>query len=393
VHASPRNARPLYPRYANACPKSSNSAGWHAFAYTGELMHTCSEQELASARELTPDASDAELLAAMAAQRADPAIAAAALEEFITRHRLFVFKVCRNLVDRYGTASGWDDAQFSKAVFNRIYRSSHTYRNIDGLTENGRSRRLKAWIGRIANNLLIDKHRRCRAVLFDEDFLKCVEVAPDAGDFPTETQRLLREAIQKLPDAQRLVIVRTLRYMQAREHQRLPNDVVGNCETSCKRLRQISAKSESTRGVRLRSTSLTTGETLNECYLHLPMMNNEFEQPESLSRVEEELLRTLRLAGELAPEGADEVEAAEKAWDEVTEDELPESLQDAVALSASIVSEASTVVETSFALPDAETQAETELARVARLGNEIPEDVERRMENDRSRAREHSKNP
>ena len=213
-------------------------------------MGTQSERELENARQLTSDASDAELLAAMAAQRGDPALATAALEEFITRHRLFVFKVSRNLVDRYGTASGWDDEQLAKAVFDRIYRSSHTYRDIDGLTESGRTRRLKAWIGRITNNLLIDKHRRCRAVLFDDSFLACVEVPSENDEFPTEVHRLLHEAVQKLPDAQRLVIVRTLRYMQAqRRHQRIPNAV-------CRQLReQLQTTSSNIRKLRKRAWS------------------------------------------------------------------------------------------------------------------------------------------
>jgi DNA-directed RNA polymerase specialized sigma24 family protein len=213
-------------------------------------MGTQSERELENARELSQDASDAELLAAMAARRADPVIARAALETFITRHRLYVFKVCRNLVDRYGTASGWDDEQFAKAVFDRIYRSSHTYRNIDGLTESGRARRLKAWVGRITNNLLIDKHRRCRSVLFDDTFLACVEAPSDKDDFPTDVHRLLHEAVQKLPDAQRLVMVRTLRYMQARrQHQRIPNAV-------CRQLRdQLQTTSSNIRKLRKRAWS------------------------------------------------------------------------------------------------------------------------------------------
>ena len=213
-------------------------------------MHDCSVEELASARELVGEASDADLLDGMAARDAQPALAVAALEEFIRRHRLFVFKVCRNLIDRYGTASGWNDEEFATAIFQKVYRSAHTYRNVDNITDVARLRRLKAWIGRIANNLLIDKWRRCRSVLFDDAFLQCLESAEPTADFPTEIHRLIFEAIQKMPDKERIVMIRTLRYMEARKHQRLPNDV-------CRELRdRLQTTSSNIRKIRKRANAL-----------------------------------------------------------------------------------------------------------------------------------------
>ena len=184
-----------------------------------------SEQDLRDARFLSADASDDELLAAMATKHLDLAVATAALEEFIRRHRLSVYRMCSNLVDRYGTASGWTQEQFAEQVFARVYKSAHTYRAVPSLPAGAKLRRLKGWIGRIANNLLIDKHRRCTVSLFDDEFLKVLESSFEQRDFPNRIQKLLCEAMQQLTDRERLVYVRTLRYMQAGKtrRSRLPN--------------------------------------------------------------------------------------------------------------------------------------------------------------------------
>jgi DNA-directed RNA polymerase specialized sigma24 family protein len=185
------------------------------------------EHELREARLLAPDASDDELIGAMAKKHVDVAVATAALEEFIRRHRTPVYRMCSNLVDRYGTASGWTQEQFAEQVFARVYKSAHTYRAVTPLSPGGKLRRLKGWMGRIANNLLIDKHRRCTVALFDDEFLKVLESPLEQRDFPNRIQKLLCEAVQQLTDKERLVYVRTLRYMQAdsRRHSRLPNAV------------------------------------------------------------------------------------------------------------------------------------------------------------------------
>ena len=121
-------------------------------------------------------------------------------------------------------------------------------------------------------------------------------------------------------------------------------------------------------------------------------MNNPHDDPEPLSPAEKELLRSLRLLGELAPEAANEVNSAEEVWDDLTEEELPESLRDAIALAGSIASEASKVVEMPIEDSNADAHLEVELARVARQGTKISEEVERRMAQDRAHAKEQSQN-
>src|SRR5437660_8624712 len=106
--------------------------------------------------------------------------------------------MCRNLVNRYGTASGWTHEQFAEQVFARVYKSAHTYRPINALSSSEKLRRMKGWMGRIANNLLIDKHRRCTISLFDDEFLKVLESTFGDQDFPNRIQKLLCEAVQQL---------------------------------------------------------------------------------------------------------------------------------------------------------------------------------------------------
>lgn len=202
----------------------------HASAYCTEAMRACSLHELQSARELVADASDAELLGAMAAKKTDMPLAQAALEEFIKRHRLAVYRICSNLVDRYGTASGWEAEEFAKAVFDRIFKAAHTHRDIDGQDKEKRLWRLKGWMGKIANSALVDKHRRSREVLFDDQFLAAVDDPEPPTDFPSRIHQLICDGVRQLPDRERLVMLRTLRFIQATKHQRLPNNV-------CKELR------------------------------------------------------------------------------------------------------------------------------------------------------------
>src|SRR5438552_9103867 len=188
-------------------------------------MSRLTEHDLREARFLCADGLDDELLTAMGNKHVDLAVATAALEEFIRRHRLYVYRMCSNLVDRYGTASGWTQEQFAEQVFARVYKNAHTYRAVPSLPAGAKLRRMMGWIGRIANNLLIDKHRRCTVSLFDDEFLKVLESTFGDQDFPNRIQKLLCEAVQQLTDKERLVYVRTLRYMQAdrRRRPRLPN--------------------------------------------------------------------------------------------------------------------------------------------------------------------------
>lgn len=221
----------------------------HASAYALEFMTKYSSLELQNARELVSDASNAELLGAMAAKDTDPSLAKAALEEFTTRHRLYIFRACSNLVDRYGTASGWEASEFAKAVFAKIYSHANTYRDIDQLNEDQRLKRLKGWMGKIANNLLIDRRRRIRDILFKPDFLAAIKDPGASYDFPTRTHELICEAVRQLPDRERLVIIRTLRYTHSSRHQRLPNNVCaelrGELHTTSANIRQIRKRAKS----------------------------------------------------------------------------------------------------------------------------------------------------
>jgi len=114
-------------------------------------------------------------------------------------------------------------------------------------------------------------------------------------------------------------------------------------------------------------------------------MNKDFS--DKLTPLEEDILLAMRLGGELAPESAAEVESAEQAWDTVSENDLPESLKNPVVLAAKIVDGAANNV-IDIAPSFVEQEVEQELARAARFGSNIPELIERRMKQDKQRARE-----
>ena len=108
---------------------------------------------------------------------------------------------------------------------------------------------------------------------------------------------------------------------------------------------------------------------------------------DELTPLEKETLRAMRVRGELAPESAAEVESAEANWDAVSEDDLPESLKNVVALAAKIVEEDDRKI-IDIAPSVFEQQVEAELARAARFGRSISELLEQRMKQDKRCARE-----
>jgi hypothetical protein len=111
---------------------------------------------------------------------------------------------------------------------------------------------------------------------------------------------------------------------------------------------------------------------------------------DELTALEKETVLAMRLRGELAPESAAEVESAEANWDAVSEDDLPESLRNVVALAAKIVEEDDRKI-IDIAPSVFELRVETELARAARFGRSISELVEQKMKEDKRRAREEFK--
>lgn len=115
------------------------------------------------------------------------------------------------------------------------------------------------------------------------------------------------------------------------------------------------------------------------------MKNDDLPNAE-LTAFEMQILRAMRICGDLAPEAADEVSSAEAVWDEVSEQELPDSLRDAVSLAAEIADGKFSEIS---ACEPSSTQVELErgLARAARFGNNISADVEAAMRRDKRHAR------
>jgi RNA polymerase sigma factor (sigma-70 family) len=191
---------------------------------------------------------DEDLLVFMTMRGDDLSTANAAFEEFYGRNVNYLFRVCRRVTSGVLDESGaWDIVQ---ETFIRAYDRAATF-NGEGITDPDRlSRRVKAWLGRIAVNIFRDLLRGragIREVSLDEQEI-AKEPDPVSVSAPSANRLLLDEAIDSLSDREQRVLRTTFQYYQpGRTHQRLPNDVAEGLAT------ELGTTSENVRQIRRRA--------------------------------------------------------------------------------------------------------------------------------------------
>ncbi len=165
---------------------------------------------------------DAELFARVA--RKDDT-SRAAQGELYARHVRYLYGMLIKRQTRTLSVAAMSAEDLVQETFRRAFERADTF-SPQGITEQERlRRRVRAWLGRIAQNLLADRLRSIREVSASP-YLERV-TTDDLDDAPPSTPelRLLREALSKLSEREQDVLRVTALYQKAGEHQRLPNAV------------------------------------------------------------------------------------------------------------------------------------------------------------------------
>lgn len=211
-------------------------------------------------RSLT-SASEAALLSAIAGSGAGQRQAAQA--EFYSRHVGYVYAALLKQPARLRRVIGVSAEDVVQDTFNRAFQRAHTF-DAAGISDPDHlRRRTRAWLGRIANNLLIDALRKSSEVA-DSPTLELMESAVDPDRQPesrrsdpgahstarpphprTPTQRM-HAAFERLSDREQDVLRVSAMYYRAGDHQRLPNaaahDLATRWGTSNENVRAIRSR-------------------------------------------------------------------------------------------------------------------------------------------------------
>lgn len=189
--------------------------------------------------------SDGELLQAVARRSEDPRRARDAEAVFYTRHVRYLYGVLlrhkRNLL----TLAGMSAEDLVQETFHRAFDRARTFEADATLDEDRQRQRVCAWLGRIAQNLLVDqleRHREISASPWLED-IGCAGLDEELPPSQSPMARLVAEGLDQLTERERDVLRVSALYYRAGEHQRLPNDVsaelAGRWETTNENIRAI----------------------------------------------------------------------------------------------------------------------------------------------------------
>lgn len=192
----------------------------------------------------TTELDDETLLARIAADRAG---ASTEIELFYSRHVRYLFAVLHKQCSRLG----FDAEQIEDLVqdtFQRAFDYAHTFRASEHIAPEQARRWTRAWLGKIARNLLLDALRAPRETLLGPELeqLFVDPFAPPSSRPHNPRLRALQSALEQLSDREQDVLRVSALYYRATEHQRLPNEVLQELaqrwETSGENIRAIRSR-------------------------------------------------------------------------------------------------------------------------------------------------------
>jgi RNA polymerase sigma factor (sigma-70 family) len=195
-------------------------------------------------------ASDADLLGRIAQRASDPKRARAAEAEFYERHAGYLFDVLTRRVRGPLALTGREVEDLVQETFFRAFERAHTFTRGEARGSDELSRRTRAWLGRIAQNLLADWLSGVREVAASP-YLDTLSEPDDVEPPSSRSPRiqLVRAALDELDERERDVLRVAALYHRAGEtHQRLPNEV------SQELARRWQTTSENVRAIRSRAT-------------------------------------------------------------------------------------------------------------------------------------------
>lgn len=171
------------------------------------------------------DTRDDELLARIADPERDEAAAKRAQSEFYARHVRYLYGVLVRHRDKLLDLAGASAEDLVQETFHRAFERAHTFR-ADAIDDPDQlRRRARAWLGRIAQNLLADHLRRFREVSASPYLERLSSDAIDLPSTPSTELELVTSALAELSEREQDVLRVTALYQRAGDHQRLPNAV------------------------------------------------------------------------------------------------------------------------------------------------------------------------
>jgi RNA polymerase sigma factor (sigma-70 family) len=176
--------------------------------------------------------SDAALLARVAARGAE---ARAAESELYKRHVRFLFGVLNRRRRDLLSSAGLSPEDLVQETFQRAFERAGTFRpSEEALTAERDTARTRAWLGRVATNLLADHLARLREVSASPyiDRLSSDDLEETPSSERSGKVALVTEGLEALTERERDVLRVTALYQRAGEEQgRLPNAVSQDLST------------------------------------------------------------------------------------------------------------------------------------------------------------------
>ena len=192
------------------------------------------------------DRTDAELLEQVSKRDHAPGSARAAQGAFYRRHVRYLYAVLVRQKRSLLPLAGLSAEDLVQETFHRAFERSHTFEAGVGLDAERARLRVRAWLGRIATNLLTDHLNKSREVsaspYLDRVGCEAIDEAPTSERSPKV--RLVSEGLEQLTERERDVLaVTALHYRAGEEHQRLPNavsqELAGRWATTNENIRAI----------------------------------------------------------------------------------------------------------------------------------------------------------
>jgi len=185
-------------------------------------------QMLAEVSSTMESESDEDLLLYMGMKNDDPDEAQLACTEFYRRHKRYLLYICVNacrlLPDPYQ-----DGMDLMSATFYKVYEKADSFIPLDNGSDDDRRRYMLAWVGTIAQNILIDGSRADKApevVVSLEDLNEELPFNNEKPELSPNAKLVIKAVEEVLNEKERMVILLQYNWYEVgKPNQRLPNGV------------------------------------------------------------------------------------------------------------------------------------------------------------------------
>ena len=163
----------------------------------------------------------------MAGRARAPAAAREAQGVFYRRHVRYLYGVLLRHKKNLLPLAGLSAEDLTQETFQRAFERAHTFEAADDLDADHQRMRARAWLGRIATNLLTDHLHRLREVSASPYLDRVTTSGLDEDQPPSQSPRarLVAEGLERLTERERDVLRVSALHYKAGDPQRLPNDV------------------------------------------------------------------------------------------------------------------------------------------------------------------------